>query len=323
MKRVILPDNRIRPLPFYLAMEEYCATHSDDDLLFIWQVEPTVIFGRNQHIDREVDLDYCLSHGIQVYRRKSGGGCVYADKGNFMISYIVSSDSVVTTFSDYTSRLAEMLRRLGLDAHAGGRNDVMIGDRKVSGGAFYHTRGRSIVHSTMLHHTDIGHMTRAISPPLTKLTSKGVESVRSRITTVSEHCDIDIDRFGAFILDTLCPDSAWRLSVDDVTSIEALAKPYFTREWIYGHNPQSTVTINRRIDNVGEFEIHIATSGGRITDIDIMGDFFLIGDLGAQLIRPLTGVMYTRSCLESAIKSIEPEKVIHGLSRGQLLGLLL
>ena len=86
MKYVKLPEDTQHKLPFYLAMEEYLAEHCGEDLLFTWQVEPTVIFGRNQVMLAEVNVDYCEQHHIQYYRRKSGGGCVYADRGNIMIS---------------------------------------------------------------------------------------------------------------------------------------------------------------------------------------------------------------------------------------------
>ena len=154
MKYLSLPDTTTRILPFYLAMEEYAARiMGQDDIFFMWQVRPTVIFGRNQLIDNEVNLDYCREHGIEYYRRKSGGGCVFADMSNIMFSYITRSDEVQTTFTRYTSAVAEMLRGLGLNASASDRNDVLIGNRKVSGNAFYHVPGRSIVHGTMLFDT--------------------------------------------------------------------------------------------------------------------------------------------------------------------------
>lgn len=165
MKYVALPEEKVRRLSFYLAMEEYVARHVDeDDSFFMWQVEPSVIFGRNQLIENEVNLDYCRANHIATFRRKSGGGCVYADMKNIMFSYITKEDNVSLTFSRYINMVVEVLRRLGVDARASGRNDVMIGDRKVSGSAFYHLPGRSIVHSTMLYDTDMRNMVGAITP---------------------------------------------------------------------------------------------------------------------------------------------------------------
>ena len=89
--RLIPADASIRCLSFYLAMEEFVARRLDEpDCFFMWQVEPSVIFGRNQVLENEVNLDYCKAHGIKVYRRKSGGGCVYADMDNLMWSFITS-----------------------------------------------------------------------------------------------------------------------------------------------------------------------------------------------------------------------------------------
>lgn len=99
---VELPDDRVRRLSFYLAMEEYVARHMDErDFFFMWQVEPSVIFGRNQLIENEVNLEFCRNRGIRTYRRKSGGGCVYADMKNIMFSYITSEENVGFTFNRY------------------------------------------------------------------------------------------------------------------------------------------------------------------------------------------------------------------------------
>ena len=98
-------------LTYYLAMEEYVARHMDsDDYFFMWQVTPTVIFGRNQLIQNEVNLEYCQQHNINTFRRKSGGGCVYADMNNIMFSYITIDENVSLTFGKYIDMVATMLR---------------------------------------------------------------------------------------------------------------------------------------------------------------------------------------------------------------------
>ena len=168
MVYIELPDNQLRRLSFYLAMEEYVARNvKAADCFFMWQVEPSVIFGRNQLIENEVNLDFCRKHHIQTYRRKSGGGCVYADMNNVMFSYITSEEQVGFTFNRYINMIVLMLQKLGVDASPSGRNDVMIGNRKVSGNAFYKIPGHSIVHGTMLYDTDMLNMAGAITPPET------------------------------------------------------------------------------------------------------------------------------------------------------------
>ena len=233
MKYVVLPANNVRRLSFYLAMEEYVARHVDeDDLFFMWQVKPTVIFGRNQVMENEVNVPYCREHGIEMYRRKSGGGCVYADWDNVMMSYVCKEENVGLTFNRFIGMLLLVLRKLGVEATGTTHNDVMIGDRKVSGTAFYHLPGRSIVHATMLYDTDMENMLHAITPSHEKLQSKGIQSVRQRITLLKEYIPQSIDEFKTFVRATLC-DGELMLTPDQVADIEALEQTYLREEFIH------------------------------------------------------------------------------------------
>ena len=187
MKHVVLPDTVRRSLAFYLAMEEYVAREVEDEAFFVWRVAPTVIFGRNQVLENEVNLEYCREHGVDIVQRKSGGGCVYSDMGNIMISYITRRGDVSEVFDSYMTALTEALRALGVPALKSGRNDVMLDGRKISGNAFHQLPDRSIVHGTLLYSTDIEALTDAIRPPVEKLQRHGVESVRQRVLNLSEY----------------------------------------------------------------------------------------------------------------------------------------
>ena len=321
MYYVELPDNVTRPLPFYLAMEEYVARNrAEDEMWFMWVVDPTVIIGRNQLLEKEVNLDYCKEHGISVYRRKSGGGCVYADRSNVMFSYVCSSDEVVPTFKAYTERIVRMLAGIGVRAEAGGRNDVLIDGKKVSGNAFYHIPGRSIAHGTMLYDTDMANMAGAISPQRSKLQSNGVESVRQRITTLRPRISHTLPEF----MDAarkLMSDGTIMLDGYDVSAIMEIMQDYMRPEWLYGRNPAATFQQNRRIDGVGEFQVDMAVKVGTIRSVNIAGDFFPTGDLDS-LLRRLVGIEYTRASVCDALAGIDAESIISGLSRNDLIELL-
>ena len=187
MNHVTLPDNVRRGLAFYLAMEEFVAREVDGEAFFVWRVDPTVIIGRNQILENEVNAEYCHSHGVEIVRRKSGGGCVYSDMGNIMISYVSDRGEVAEVFDRYMSALASALKSLGLPAVNTARNDIMIDGRKVSGNAFQQLPDKSIVHGTLLYSTDLAALTEAIRPPVEKLRRHGVESVRQRVTNLSDY----------------------------------------------------------------------------------------------------------------------------------------
>ena len=233
MKYIALPTNENRQLSFYLAMEEYVARHiSEPDCFFMWQVEPSVIFGRNQVLENEVNVDYCRQHHIKMYRRKSGGGCVYADMDNLMLSYVGDGDQVGFTFNKFLQMMLLVLRKMGVEATSTVHNDIMIGDRKVCGTAFYQLPGRSIVHSTMLYDTNMEHMLNAITPSAEKLEKKGIQSVRQRITLLKYYVDLTLDEVKTLIRETLCKGEL-RLTPEQVAEIETIEQSYLKQEFIH------------------------------------------------------------------------------------------
>ncbi len=319
---VELPDDRVRRLSFYLAMEEYVARHMDErDFFFMWQVEPSVIFGRNQLIENEVNLEFCRNRGIRTYRRKSGGGCVYADMKNIMFSYITSEENVGFTFNRYINMVVLVLNRLGVDARANGRNDIMIGDRKVSGNAFYKLPGRSIVHGTMLYDTDMENMVGSITPTDGKLLSKGVRSVRQRIALLKDHIGMDMDEFKLFVRDNLCKNRV-TLTESDISAVEHIERGYLSDDFIYGNNPRYTVTRRGRIEGVGEIEVRMELKNDIIKAVNIVGDYFLTGDMDSMLIAPLIGTRLTAEELTAALPR-NTEDVVMNLSREELVKLLM
>ena len=229
MKNIILSDKKERSLAFYLAMEEFVARTIEDEAFFVWRVAPTVIIGRNQDLEAEVNLDYCRKHGVKVVRRKSGGGCVYSDMGNIMISFISRRGEVQEVFDRYLSSLTACLRSLGLKAEKSGRNDILVDGRKVSGNAFHQLPDRSIVHGTLLYDTDFDALETAIRPPVEKLERHGVASVRQRVENLKEYLDCNImpsvEELERYIVDYFC-DGVIVLCDEDVDEIEKNSSEY-------------------------------------------------------------------------------------------------
>ncbi|MBQ5511288.1 MAG: lipoate--protein ligase [Prevotella sp.] len=322
MIHTTLPFNQTRRLSFYLAMEEYVARHlnHDDDCFFMWQVNPSVIFGRNQLIEKEVNIDYCKNHHIEMYRRKSGGGCVYADMSNVMFSYITRDENVNFTFNRYINLLVLVLFKMGIDAKANGRNDILIDGKKVSGNAFYHIPGHSIVHGTMLYDTNMENMVGSISPNNEKLISKGVESVRQRVALLKDYTNLSLDEFKAFAVQQLCNETQ-NLTEQDIMEIEDLEKEYLTHEFIYGHNPRYSIIRKHRLEGVGEFEIRIELKNEIIKQINMMGDYFLVGDIDNRLLLPLRNVPYTKESVEKALPN-RVDDIILNLDKNDLIEMI-
>ncbi len=204
MKNIVLSDNTERSLAFYLAMEEFVAKNVEGEAFFVWRVAPTVIIGRNQELEAEVNLEYCREHNVEVVRRRSGGGCVYSDKGNIMVSYISSRGDVPAVFDRFLSEMTAFLNSLGVKAERSGRNDILVEGRKVSGNAFQQLPGRSIVHGTLLYDTDLDALEMAIRPPVEKLERHGVASVRQRVRNLGEMMDMGIEEVERRLVEWFC-----------------------------------------------------------------------------------------------------------------------
>ena len=177
----------------YLQKEQDLVREVEEPTLFTWIVEPTVIYGRHQQAEVEVNEIYCREHGIRVVQRKSGGGCVYADEGNLMISYIepsaFSRRFSESPFTRFLNSVAQILQAYGVPAVTTAHNDILVGDRKVSGWACYTAPTGTIVHGTMLYDVDMEAMRRAITPTEQKLQKHGVASVRQRVQNLRSLTD--------------------------------------------------------------------------------------------------------------------------------------
>lgn len=182
----------------YLALEAEMVKTVQEPTVFTWIVSPTVIYGRHQCAEVEVNEAYCREHGIAVVQRKSGGGCVYADRGNLMVSFVTPSTHSEAVFAEFMAMLSGAFRRMGYDAVTTEHNDVLVGDHKVSGTACYTTPTGTVVHACILYKVNLEDLEKAITPTAAKLAKHAVASVRQRVRNLGEIKDLgDIEDFRA------------------------------------------------------------------------------------------------------------------------------
>lgn len=324
MKYILLPKpDTIHQLPFYFAVEEYVARHyTDDDYFMGWRVNPTVMLGRNQLIDNEVNTDYCKEHKIDIFRRKSGGGCIYADKGCIQFSYISRSVNANEAFAAYMQRMADLLKGLKIDAQLSGRNDILIDGTKVSGCAFYQLSNRSVLHNSLLFDTQLDHLSNALTPAKEKLQSKGVASVRQRVTNVATYTQLDILAFMDYVRQEMCGTEVLELTEEDMKAVAEIEKELSSDDFIYGKNPKYSLVRKHRFEGVGTLEAHIELKNNIIGSINMVGDYFLLGDIDHDFLSLLKGCEFTREAIEERLENIDLFTIIRGLKLRQFLRLL-
>lgn len=188
----------------YLDLEYEMVQHVSEPTLFTWIVPPTVIYGRHQVREQEVNEAFCASRGVRVVQRKSGGGCVYADQGNLMISFISPSTHNQEVFDSFLAMLASTLNELGYAAVTTAHNDVLVADRKVAGTACYTVPTGTVVHACMLYDVDLEALQNAITPSVEKLQKHAVQSVRQRVRNLRDINNLgDIHTFRQSLENTL------------------------------------------------------------------------------------------------------------------------
>ena len=324
MKYILLPKpDTIHQLPFYFAVEEYVARHyTDDDYFMGWRVNPTVMLGRNQLIDNEANTDYCKEHKINIFRRKSGGGCIYADKGCIQFSYISRSVNANEAFAAYMQRMADLLKGLKIDAQLSGRNDILINGTKVSGCAFYQLSNRSVLHNSLLFDTQLDHLSNALTPAKEKLQSKGVASVRQRVTNVATYTQLDILAFMDYVRQEMCGTEVLELTEEDMKEVAEIEKELSSDDFVYGKNPKYSLVRKHRFEGIGTLEAHIELKNNIIGSINMVGDYFLLGDIDHDFLNLLKGCEFTREAVEERLENIDLSTIIRGLKLRQFLRLL-
>jgi lipoate---protein ligase len=295
-----------------LAIEEYALKNLDinETYLLFYINEPSIIIGKNQNTIEEINTEYVDANGIHVVRRLSGGGAVYHDLGNLNFSFITKDDGEsFHNFKKFTKPVVQALHRLGVDAEMSGRNDLVVGERKISGNAQFSTRGRMFSHGTLMLDSEIENVVSALKVKKDKIESKGIKSIRSRVANISEFLSekITIEEFRSMLLEYIFNEEdvqEYVLTEDDWAKIHQLSEErYQNWEWNYGKSPKFNLQHSNRFP-VGQIDVRLDVNKGIIENCKIYGDFFGVGDV-SEIENKLTNLRYERAEIEKALEGVD------------------
>ncbi|MDX5797888.1 lipoate--protein ligase [Clostridioides difficile] len=295
---------------FNLAMEEYLLKNFDEDLFILWRNEPSIIVGKNPNTLSEINLEYIKEYSIPVVRRQSGGGAVFHDLGNINFTFIACNNNNFSDFRRFTQPIIDLLKTLDVNAEFSGRNDLLIDGKKFSGNAQYNYKNKVMHHGTLLFSSEINDLSKALKVKPIKFEGKGIKSVKSRVTNISEHLHskMDILEFKDAIMDYLSKTNTdntnYCLSEHDIKQIEKLTKSkYETWDWNFGNSPKYTLSNELKYSG-GNVEFNLNVDKGIITSIKFFGDFFGKCDV-AFVENKLIGIKHEENALRNTLDSIE------------------
>ncbi|WAA11162.1 lipoate--protein ligase [Fervidibacillus albus] len=313
-----------------LAIEEYVLTELDinETYLLFYSMTPTVIVGKNQNTVEEINMDFVREQHVTVTRRLSGGGAVYNDEGDLSFSFITKDDgNSFHNYRKFTNPVVNALREMGVYAELQGRNDLVVGGKKISGNAQFSTRGRMFSHGTLLFDVNLENVALALNPDAEKYLSKGIKSVRSRVTNIREHLkeDMDIKTFKRKLLEHIFEGekniSEYNLTEKDWKRIREIAdKRYRNWDWVYGRSPKFNVHHKRRFP-AGTVDIRLEVKKGMIEEATIFGDFFGAGDV-KDIEEQLIGTRYDRDAVNDKLDAVDIGHYFGKISKEDLLSLM-
>ncbi|MGH4123772.1 MAG: lipoate--protein ligase [Clostridium sp.] len=307
---------------FNLALEEYfLKTFKGEEYFILWQNEPAIIIGRNQNTIEEINKAYVEENNIKVVRRLSGGGAVYHDLGNLNFTFIVKADkSNINNFKKFTDSIVASLEKIGIKAEFTGRNDITIEGKKFSGNSQYYFKDRLLHHGTILFNSDLSVVQNALQVKAEKIQSKGIKSVRSRVTNVYPYLTqkVSVEEFKEILLHSIFEykDAVYKeyvLKQDDIDKIQSIAdEKYATWDWTYGESPEFNMEKSKRYP-FGQLNIKLNVKDGRIKALGIYGDFFANKDL-SKLQEGFIGVDFKEESLRQVIQGLELQEYIQGIT---------
>ena len=284
---------------FNIAAEEYVLKQFTNDVLMLWQSEPSVVIGKHQNLVAEVNLNYTRQNNIPVLRRISGGGTVYHDLGNLNYTYIRNEENRerLIDFKGFSNPVIEFLKTLGVNAEVEGKSNLVVAGKKFSGNAAHVFKNRVLHHGTLLFSSNLDELEKVIRPANAQINDKSVKSVRATVANLVDALKnpLTIKEFKKQLVNFLIAfygiDKTYSFTQHDKAAIKTLInEKYGTVDWNYGYSPAYEFE-----NRIGSASLYIKVKKGIIEQADIKG-FDLINQTH------FTGIMHRFETINAVIK---------------------
>ncbi|MDR2456940.1 MAG: lipoate--protein ligase [Clostridiales Family XIII bacterium] len=317
---------------FHFAMEEYLIESElmqESPLLMVWRAKDTVMLGKNQLANAEVNFDFAKTNNIKIVRRNSGGGTIYVDEGTVQFTIIIpfSTETDLRKILRKTlgGTVIKAIKSFGIDAKVEGKNDILIDGKKISGLAQFVYKNAVCSHCSILYDVNIRNLVEVLNVSKEKLSTKGIASVRARIANLNNYINEKLDKNKFFekfkheILENEKKISIKSMGQKEINKIRKRAEEKFNnKNWTFGKNPAFTFKNNLQY-KTGEVEIFLnVRKDNIIKDAIFFGDF--IGDAD-EISMALKGRLFNKNTIKSLKKVFYKSGIFHEIPFEKILEL--
>ena len=313
---------------FNFALEKYAMEELaiGSSYFLFWRTTPTLMIGRYQNTLAEINMPYARENSVNIVRRVTGGGTIYTDLNGWQFSFIVRNPGERRIeFSHFTQPILDALHSLGVDAQFTGRNDLTIDGKKFSGNAQYVPRDVVLHHGSLLFNTDLDALVRALNVGDEKIISKGIQSVRQRVTNIADYLPQQLTSlaFRDVMLQFLLRDmETYTLTERDIRRIiEIRAETFDQWSWNFGNDPKFNITREGRFSG-GKLTSHVFVENGHIAQIRFYGDFFAKEGL-EQLQASLAGCRYEPVDIRAALEELHAQDYFYQITQDELFSCII
>lgn len=311
---------------FNLALEEVLMKDKsiNDDIVMLWQNDKSVIIGKHQNTVEEVNQQFADSNNIKIARRTTGGGAVYHDLGNLNYTFITNYyNKEEVDFKKFAIPVVKALQSLGLNPELSGRNDILLDGKKISGTALACIGDRFMFHGTLLFDINIDMASKVLTVKADKIESKGIKSVKSRITNIKPYLQgSSISDFKEKIISSFEQNSddfiKRGINQSEIDRVYELYENKFSKsEWNYGYSPNCNFHKYTK-QPCGGIDINLNIENGYVTECKIFGDFIGIRDI-CDVENTLKNKLYSINTIREEIVKLDLNQYFGIITTEQLM----
>ncbi len=311
----------INPM-FNLALEEWLFSDLEpqsEGYFLLWHNAPCIIVGRHQNTYQEINKTLVDRYALPVVRRMTGGGAVYHDLGNVNFSFIrplMPGEKGNIDFATFLTPMVNALQSAGINANFTSRNDITVGEKKISGSAQLRRAGKVLHHGTLLVHLELDMLGAVLTGAPDKYLSKGITSIRSRVANIHEFLSSELapekhmQNIKDLLVAHIAPEKTFLTPQMQAGAQKLMEEKYASHAWNYGASPSFTHMKKHRFP-FGLVECHLNVRKAMVVEAKIFGDFFAQKPI-EELQAALQNIPYTQESIQNALKAVPLEEYFSG-----------